>query len=103
MDNFFAKFGKILDVCKHFSKDLVNEHGKKPRRGFVPKFSDLEVITLSLTAETESIDSENRLCSILKSHKECFPKPDFTPPVQRLSRVYRQSVRGHPKTDGGCD
>ena len=47
MDNFFAKFGKILDVCKHFSKDLVNEHGNMPRRGVVPKFSDLEVIALA--------------------------------------------------------
>lgn len=31
-----------------------------PRRGPVPKFSDLEVVALSLTAETESIDSEDR-------------------------------------------
>ena len=73
MDNFFAKFGKILDVCKHFSKDLVNEHGNMPRRGVVPKFSDLEVIALALTAETESIDSESRLFSMLKSHRELMP------------------------------
>ena len=67
MNNFFAKFGKTLDVCKHFSKDLVNEHGNMPRRGVVPKFSDLEVIALALTAETESIDSESRLVSMRKA------------------------------------
>lgn len=44
-----------------------------PRRGVVPKFSDLEVIALALTAETESIDSENRLFSMLKSHRELMP------------------------------
>ena len=73
MDNFFAKYGKILDVCKHFSKGLVDEHGNMPRRGVVPRFSDLEVIALSLTAETESIDSENRLFSMLESHREYMP------------------------------
>lgn len=73
MDNFFAKFGKILDVCKRFSKDLVNEHGNMLRRGVVPKFSDIEVISLVLTAETESIDSESRLFSMLKSHRELMP------------------------------
>ena len=73
MDNFFAKFGKILDVCKHFSKDLAGGHGNMPRRGVVPKFSDLEVIALALTAETESIDSESRLFSMLKSHRELMP------------------------------
>ena len=31
------------------------------RRGVVPKFSDLEVVALTLAAETESIDSENWL------------------------------------------
>ena len=73
MDNFFAKFGIILDVCKHFSKDLAGGHGNMPRRGVVPKFSDLEVIALALTAETESIDSESRLFSMLKSHSELMP------------------------------
>ena len=73
MHNFFAKFGKILDVCKSFSKDLVNENGNVPRRGVAPKFSDLEVIALSLTAETESIDSENRLFEMLKNSINKLP------------------------------
>ena len=57
----FTKFVKILEMCKQFSENLVNESGNVPRRGPVPKSSDLEVVALSLTAETESIDSEKWL------------------------------------------
>ena len=71
-DNFFVKIGKNLDVSKRFSNDLPGEHGNMPRRGVVPKFSDLD-IALALTAETESIDSESRLFSMLKSCRECMP------------------------------
>jgi len=39
-------------LCKQFSENLINESGNVPRRGLVPKFSDLEVVALSLTAET---------------------------------------------------
>ena len=59
--NLYTKFVKILEICKQFSENLVNESGNVPRRGPVPKFSDLEVVALSLTAETESIDSEKWL------------------------------------------
>ena len=65
MRNLTANFGKILDICKDFSKNLVNERGNLPRRGVVPRFSDLEVIALSLTAEKYSIDSESLLFSLL--------------------------------------
>ena len=58
MYNVYTKFVKILEICKQFSENIVNESGNVPRRGPVPKFSDLEVVALSLTAETESIDSE---------------------------------------------
>ena len=61
MCNLYAKYVKILEICKHFSRNLVNEKGNVPRRGVVPKFSDLEVVALTLAAETESIDSENWL------------------------------------------
>ena len=66
MHNLYANFVKILEICKDFSKDLVNERGNLPRRGVVPRFSDLEVISLSLTAEHMSIDSENLLFDRLK-------------------------------------
>lgn len=44
MCNLYTKFVKFLEICKDFSKDLVNERGNLPRRGVVPRFSDLEVI-----------------------------------------------------------
>lgn len=48
MRNWTANFVKILDICKHFSKNLVDERGNMPRRGVVPRFSDLEVIALTV-------------------------------------------------------
>ena len=61
MHNFIAKFREILDICKHFAGNHVNNYGNIPRRGVVPKFSDIEVVALSITAEALSIDSENYL------------------------------------------
>lgn len=58
MHSLFANFVIILEVCKHFAQDFVNDKGNMPRAGVVPKFSDLEVIALSLTAETMGINSE---------------------------------------------
>ena len=48
-------------MTRFFSENLVNESGNVPHRGPVPKFPDLEVVALFLTAETENIDSEKRL------------------------------------------
>ena len=73
MHNLAANFGKILDICKKFSKNLVNERGNLPRRGVVPRFSDLEVIAFSLTAEQCSIDSESLLFSYFEEYKADFP------------------------------
>ena len=61
MHNLYTKFVRILEICKQFSHNLVNEQGNIARLGSVPKFSDLEVVALSLAAESESIDSENWL------------------------------------------
>ena len=69
MHNFIAKFYKILDVCKSFAKNQVNDRGNITRPGVVPKFSDLEVIALSITAEACGIDSENLLFNRLNN--EC--------------------------------
>ena len=49
MHNLYANFVRILEVCKQYSQDLVNDKGNMPRCGFVPKFSGPEVIALSLT------------------------------------------------------
>ena len=73
MHNFCTKCGKILVICKRFSKNLVNEFGNIPRRGVVPKFSDLEVIALSLVADTMSIDREIVFFVRLQTYKNEFP------------------------------
>ena len=44
-----------------------------PRRGVVPRFSDLEVIALSLTAEQFGVDSESYLFALLKEYQSDFP------------------------------
>ena len=41
MHNFIVKFEKILDIFKEFAGNRVNSLGNVPRRGVVPKFSDL--------------------------------------------------------------
>ncbi|MDD7462271.1 MAG: IS982 family transposase, partial [Prevotellaceae bacterium] len=69
MHNFITKFRKILEICKQYAGNQVNEKGNVPRRGVVPTFSDLEVVALSITAEAFSIDSENYLFTRLV--KEC--------------------------------
>lgn len=65
-----------------------------PRRGPVPKFSDLEVVALSLTAETESIDSEKWLFDYkLQEYKDNIPN--------LISR--RQFNDRRKKTAGLCE
>ena len=94
MYNLYTKFVKILEICKQFSQNLVNECGNIPRRGPVPKFSDLEVVALSLTAEAESIDSEKWLFDYrLQEHKSKFPN--------LISR--RQFNDRRKKTAGLCE
>ena len=101
MNNLYAKFVKILEICKQFSENLVNESGNVPHRGPVPKFSDLEVVALSLTAETESIDSE-KCCSTIncKSTRTAFPisyQRDSSMTVGRKRQVcVRNCARGLP-------
>ena len=74
MHNLAVNFGKMLNICKHFGKEFTNTQGNILRCGVVPKFSDLEVIALSMTAEALSIDSENLLFSKLNSdYKTDFP------------------------------
>jgi len=74
MHNLYTKFVKILEICKLFSENLVNEYGNIPRRGPIPKFSDLEVVELSLAAESESINSEKWLFEYrLQEYKDKLP------------------------------
>lgn len=38
MYNLYTKFVKILEICKQYSKNLVNEYGNNPRRDPTPNF-----------------------------------------------------------------
>ncbi|WP_231725631.1 hypothetical protein [Prevotella sp. DNF00663] len=69
MRNFITNFYRILNICKEFAGNRVNNLGNVSRRGVVPKFSDLEVIALGITAEAFHVDSENYL--FYRLHKEC--------------------------------
>jgi len=53
--------------------NLVNEKENVTRRGAVPRFSDLEIISLNLTAESIGIDRENYLFSKLEEYKSYIP------------------------------
>ena len=65
MHNIKVNFDKIIDVVKQIIGSEINELGNFKRRGTKPRFSDVSVIALSLTAECLGIDSENHLFSKL--------------------------------------
>ena len=67
MHNIHTNFIKIIDVLKDIIGDEISEKGNYLRRGSVPKFSDIKVIALSLTAECLGIDSESYLFSKLNN------------------------------------
>ena len=73
MPNLYAIFAKLLNICKQIAGNLVNESGNVPRRGVVPKFSDLEVVALNMASEAVGIDSESLLFAKLQEHKFEIP------------------------------
>lgn len=109
MRNFIANFVRILGICKEFASNRVNELGNIPRCGVVPQFSDLEVIALSITAESFGFDSENYLFHRL--HKECkqdlphlISRRQFNARRKKLCRFteeIRRDIANH--IDGGED
>ncbi|MCD6012787.1 MAG: family transposase [Flavipsychrobacter sp.] len=69
-----AAFDKILPIIKETLGTQCPETGNFLRPGLKPRFTDIEVIALSITAECLSIDSENRLFTILHTeYKNDFP------------------------------
>lgn len=71
MHNIRTNFTKIPEVIKDIPGDEINEKGNYRRPGTIPRFSDIEVIALSLTSEWVSIDSENHLFSKLNKEYLC--------------------------------
>lgn len=109
MCNLFTKFVKFLEICKQFSYDLVTEKGNIRRPGPIPRFSDLEVVALSMAAESEEIDSENWLFeSKLKECRDKIPNlisrrhfNDRRKSVSNLCEQIRSRIANH--IDGGED
>ena len=66
MHNIKTNFDKIVDVIKAIISNEIGPGGNFLRPGPKPKFTDIEVIALSLTAECLSIDSEPSFCKIAK-------------------------------------
>ena len=109
MCNLYTKFVKFLEICKQFSKDLVTEHGNVLRPGPVPRFSDLEVIAMSMAAESEEIDSENWLFEAkLKECQDSIPnlisRRQFNDRRKAVSNL-QEKIRGRmaEEIDGGED
>ena len=73
MHNLYAIFAKLLNICKQVAGNLVNESGNVPRRGVVPRFSDLEIVALNITSEAVGIDSESLLFAKLQEYKIEIP------------------------------
>ena len=47
MYNQYTIFAKFQNICKQVVGDLVNESGNVPKRGGVPRLSDLEIVALN--------------------------------------------------------
>ena len=73
MHNLYAIFAKILNICKQVAGNLVNESGNVPRKGVVPRFSNLEIMALNMTSEDVGIDSESLLFAKLQEYSNELP------------------------------
>lgn len=73
MRNLISNFVKISVICKDFAKDLTDNRGNILRPGPKPRFSDVEVVALSLTTEAIGYDSENNLFNRLHKSFESIP------------------------------
>ena len=67
MRNLKNNFDKILEVIKSIGADMLDKNGNFFPKSRLPKLSDIELVSLSLTAEYMGIDSENNLFIRLKS------------------------------------
>ena len=99
MHNIKTNFDKILEVLKSISQNNVDKAGNFPKVGKKPKFSDLEIISLNLTSEYLSIDSENLLFKKLREeYLDVFPNLiDRTQYNRRKKSLFNQMefIRKH--------
>lgn len=67
MHNIKSNFDKIYQTIKSLNISLFDHSGNLIKPGVQPQFSDLEVVSLVLTAEYMSLDSESWLFKKIKS------------------------------------
>lgn len=70
MDNLYAKFIKIPEICKQFSENFVNEFGNIPHRGRVPNFSDLKVVICLQAARMQCKHSQPYIKEAVQESQE---------------------------------
>jgi hypothetical protein len=93
MHDLKTNFDKILEVLKSILQKEVDSLGNFPKVGKKPKFSDLEVISLNLTSEYLSIDSENLLFKKLDNqYREDFPNLIDRTQYNRRKKSLFQSI-----------
>lgn len=74
MHDIYSNFIKVHQTIKSLELPLFDTSGNILRHGLKPQFSDIEVISLALTAEYMSLDSENWLFNKIKNdYPEQFP------------------------------
>ena len=67
-------FDRFYLIISNLLKDNVDINGNFHKSGRRPKFSDIEVIALSITSEALSIDNQNNLFMKLNTeYKKQFP------------------------------
>lgn len=75
MHNIKRNFDRIHQTIKSLNLAEFNQDGNLKKTERTPKISDLEIISLNLTSEYMSIDSENLFFKKLKScHADDFPR-----------------------------
>lgn len=67
MHNLKSNYDKFLPIVKESLKDIMLPDGNFQPYKNKPKFSDIEIVTLAVLAETLGVDSENYLFSKLKT------------------------------------
>jgi len=67
MHNLKQNFDRILPIIQSLLINVVNNDGNIPKPGPKPKFSDVEIITLSLVSDSLIVDSEYYLFKTLHS------------------------------------
>ena len=98
MHNLYTKFVKILETCKLFSENLVNELGSIPRRGPIPKFSDLEVVAFSLEQRQKALTARSGCLRIgYKSIRTSSPPSSHAGSsmiAERMQQAYAKKYAG---------